>query len=167
MSSAMTRLGASILLCCLAFAAPASAHSYKAGALEIGHPWARETPASAKTGAAFFKVTNTGTEPDRLIAIETEAAEKVEIHESIDQQGVARMRPVGAVELPPGQQTALQPGGYHLMLIGLKEPLAEGMRLPAVLVFEKAGKLSVEFAVESMAYGRKEKTDQTGGGHAH
>jgi periplasmic copper chaperone A len=141
------------VLAILAFTAPASAHGFKIGALEIGHPWARETPVSAKTGAGFLTIKNTGTDADRLIAVETSGAEKVEIHESINENGIAKMRPVTAVEIPAGGEAALQPGGYHLMLINLKEPLAEGMRIPGTLVFEKAGKLNVEFTVEGMGYG--------------
>lgn len=152
MSISMTRVGACVAVL-LAFAAPASAHSYKAGGLEISHPWARETPPSAKVGAGYFKVKNTGTEADRLIAVETEGAEKVEIHESINENGVAKMRQVQTVEIPAGAETALKPGGYHLMLVNLKEALAEGMRIPATLVFEKAGKIKVELAVEGMGYG--------------
>jgi copper(I)-binding protein len=152
MSIVTTRLGACFAVL-LAFAGPASAHSYKAGALEIAHPWARETPPAAKVGAGYFKVKNTGTEADRLIAVETSGAEKVEIHESINENGVAKMRQVQAVEIPAGAETALKPGGYHLMLINLKEPLAEGMRVPATLVFETSGKVEVELAVESMSYG--------------
>jgi copper(I)-binding protein len=141
------------LLCLLSLAAPASAHSFKLGALEIGHPWARETAVSAKVGAGYLSVKNSGAEADRLIAVETKAAEKVEIHESINENGVAKMRPVTAVEIPAGGDVALKPGGYHLMLMGLKEALAEGMRIPAVLVFEKSGRVEVELAVEPMGYG--------------
>jgi copper(I)-binding protein len=151
----MTRIRAYLLplLGLLLLAAPASAHSYKAGGLEIGHPWARETPPAAKVGAAYFTVTNTGSEPDRLIAVETPGAEKVEMHESIEDNGVAKMRPVTAIEIPAGKKIELKSGGYHLMLIGLKEALAEGMRIPATFVFEKAGRVDVELAVEPMGYG--------------
>jgi copper(I)-binding protein len=141
------------LIAALVLAGPASAHSFKLGALEIGHPWARETPVSATTGAGYLTVKNTGTEPDRLIAVATPGAEKVEIHQSIDENGVAKMRPVDGIEIPAGGSIALKSGGYHLMLIGLKEPLAEGMRVPGTLTFEKAGKLDIEFAVEGMSYG--------------
>lgn len=153
MSFATRRLrGLLPILTVLAFAGPACAHSFKLGALEIGHPWARETPPSAKTGAGYLTVRNTGSEPDRLIAIEMPEAEKVQMHQSINEKGVAKMRPVTAIDIPANAETPLQPGGYHLMLIGLKEALAEGMRFPGTLTFEKAGKIDVEFAVEGMGY---------------
>jgi copper(I)-binding protein len=154
MFPSMTRIRALLPALGLLFlAASAHAHGFKAGALEIGHPWARETPVGATIGAGYLTVTNTGTEPDRLTGVETSGAGKVEIHEATNENGVAKMRPVQAVEIPAGGQAKLAPGGYHLMLIGLKEALAEGMRIPATLIFEKAGRVDVEFAVESMGYG--------------
>jgi copper(I)-binding protein len=163
MSFVMTRVRALLpLLGLLVLSAPALAHSYKAGSLEIGHPWSRETAPGAAVGAGYFKVTNTGSESDKLTGVETPGAEKVEMHESTNENGVAKMRMVNAIEIPPGE-TALKPGGYHLMLMGLKEALAEGMRVPAVLIFEKAGRVEVELAVENMGYGGGH--DQ--GGHKH
>ena len=154
MLMSMTRIRALLpVLGLLSLAASAHAHGFKAGALEIGHPWARETPVGATVGAGYLTVTNTGTDADRLIAVETSGAGKVEIHEATNENGVAKMRPVAAVDIPAGGQAKLAPGGFHLMLIGLKEGLAEGMRIPATLVFEKAGRVDVEFAVEGMAYG--------------
>lgn len=141
------------IIAALVLADPASAHSFKLGALEIGHPWARETPVSATTGAGYMTVKNSGTDADRLIAVETSGAAKAEIHQSINENGVAKMRPVAGIEIPAGGSVELKSGGYHLMLIGLKEPLAEGMRVPATLTFEKAGKIDIEFAVEGMGYG--------------
>lgn len=151
------------------FAAPALAHSYKIGSLEIGHPWARQTPPGATTGAGYLTLTNTGPEPDRLVAVSTPGAEKVEIHEGVTENGVARMRQVPAIDIPAHGAVKLAPGGFHLMLIGLKEGLATGMRLPATLTFEKAGTVEVELAVEDMSYGRGESSAHPDhkDGHAH
>jgi copper(I)-binding protein len=129
---------------------PSLAHGYKLGALEVSHPWSRETAPGAKIGVGYLKVKNTGGEPDRLIAVETPAAEKVEIHESAEENGIAKMRPVDGVVIPAGGEVALAPGGLHLMLVNLKEGLAAGERVPATLVFEKAGRVDVELAVEEM-----------------
>jgi copper(I)-binding protein len=140
------------ILAILAFAGSAAAHEYKIGALSVGHPWARETPPAAIMGAGYLTVKNSGTEADTLIAVETSGAQKVEMHQSTVENGVAKMRPVTGVEIPAGGEVALAPGGYHLMLVGLKEALAEGMRIPATLTFAKAGKIDVELAVENMGY---------------
>lgn len=146
-----TRLGMLALALALALPATANAHGYKAGDLEIGHPWSRQTPDGAKVGVGYIKsIRNNGTTPDRLVAVEAAIASKVEIHESREVDGVARMRPVEAIDIPAGGEVSLAPSGYHMMLTGLKEPLSEGENIPATLVFERAGRVEVELQVEAM-----------------
>jgi periplasmic copper chaperone A len=129
----------------------ASAHDYKLGALEIDHPWARATPPTAPTGGGYLVVTNTGTTPDRLIVARSPAAEQVQVHEMKMDGAVMRMRELDhGLEIPAGGSVTLAPGGFHLMMIGLKGPLKEGTRVPLTLIFEKAGSIDVEVAVESM-----------------
>ncbi len=129
----------------------ASAHSYKLGALEIGHPWARATPPTAPTGGGYLSVKNTGTEADRLISISSPAAGTVQVHEMKMEGNVMRMRELdGPLEIKPGETVTLAPGGMHLMMMGLKEPLKQGEKVPLTLVFEKAGKIDVELVVVAM-----------------
>lgn len=142
-------------------AAPAFAHDYTAGPLKIGHPWARATVAA--TGGAFLSIENTGTAPDRLLRASSDVAGKVELHTHIKDGDVMRMRAVEAIDLPAGQKVMLQPGGYHIMLFGLKRPLKEGERFPLTLEFEKAGTLQVEIAVDKPGAG----APATGGHHKH
>lgn len=127
------------------------AHEFKAGDLTIGHPWSRATPGGAKVGGGYLTVTNKGSAPDRLIAATAAVADHVEIHEMATKDGVMTMRaqPNG-VTIEPGKTVAFSPGGYHLMLMGLKSPLKEGDRVKAVLTFEKAGKVEVTINVEGM-----------------
>ena len=148
----IARFGAALSLLSV-LASPVHAHSFTLGPLEIGHPWARETPAGAQVGAGYLAIRNSGSEPDRLIAAATPAADKTEIHTTENQGGVAKMRQLNAVEIPPAGETQLKPGGHHLMLIGLKQPLTKGARIPATLTFEKAGTFEVELAVEAIGYG--------------
>ena len=129
----------------------ASAHSYKLGTLEIGHPWARATPPTAPTGGGYLSVKNTGTEPDRLISISSPAAQTVQVHQMKMEGNVMRMRELdGPLEIKPGETVTLAPGGMHLMMMGLKEPLKQGEKVPLTLVFEKAGKIDVELVVVAM-----------------
>lgn len=138
-------------IACALVAAPALAHGYKIGALQIGHPWSRATPGGAKTGAGYLTVTNTGKTADTLLGGSTTAADKLEIHQMSMAGGVMTMRPVtGGVAIAPGATVEFKPGGYHFMLIGLKAPLKAGDRVPATLTFAKAGKVQVEFTVEAM-----------------
>ncbi len=110
------------------------------------HPWARSTPPVAKTGAVYMSVRNNGSEGDSLIGIATAAAESAEIHATKEEGGLTVMRHVGTVPIEPGGSVRLAPGGMHVMLVGLKAPLATGKSFPVVLTFAKAG--AVEIWVE-------------------
>jgi copper(I)-binding protein len=126
-----------------------SAHDYKSGDLLIGHPWARPTAEGAKLGAAYLSIENKGKEADKLVSAESPASEKTELHESREVNGVMTMRAVtGGIEVKPGAKVELKPGGYHLMLVGLKKQLREGETVPLTLTLAKAGPVNVEIKVE-------------------
>jgi copper(I)-binding protein len=130
-------------------ATEAQAHQFVMGKLEVTHPWARATAKSAKVAAGYMAIANNGTEPDRLLGVESDVAEKVELHQSINEGGIMKMRKLAdGVALPVGGVAALEPGGVHVMFAGLKAPLVEGQPFAATLVFEKAGRLAVTFMVE-------------------
>ncbi len=129
----------------------AFAHDYKLGTLEISQPWARATAPTAPAGGGFLTVTNKGTTPDRLIAVRSPAAEMVQVHEMKMEGNVMRMRELEhGLEIPAGATVTLAPGGFHLMMMGLKAPLKQHTKVPVTLVFEKAGSIDVELAVEGM-----------------
>ncbi len=133
------------------FALPALAHDYKLGSLEIGNPWTRATPPSAQSGGGFLTITNKGTTPDRLVAVRSTASNKTEIHEMRMDGNVMRMRELEkGLEIPPGATVELKPGSYHLMFMELKAPFAKDAKIPATLVFEKAGSVDVELSVAAM-----------------
>ncbi len=135
----------------VAGASVAAAHGFKLGDLEIGHPWSRATPAGAKVAGGYLSVTNTGSAPDRLVAVASDISDKAELHEMAVKDGVMTMRPVeGGLEIPAGGKVELKPGAYHLMFMGLKRQPKEGESFSATLTFEKAGTVEVEFAVEAM-----------------
>jgi copper(I)-binding protein len=99
-------------------------------------------------GAVFLILLNRGGEADRLIAAQADVAEVVELHESKMEGDVMKMQPVeGGIEVPAKGEVELKPGGYHVMLIGLKQDLNEGDRFPVTLEFEKSGSLIVEAEV--------------------
>jgi hypothetical protein len=132
-------------------ALPAFALDYKLGAIEIGQPWTRATPPTAESGGGYLVLKNTGTTPDRLIAVKSPAADKVEIHEMKMDGNIMRMREVGkGIEIPPGATVELKPGGFHVMFMGLKAPFAKEAKVPLTLVFEKAGSIDVDLMVQAM-----------------
>ena len=130
---------------------PAQAADVTVGALKISAPWARATPKGASVGGGYMKITNTGTAPDRLIGGSTDIAKSFEVHEMKMEGGVMKMRPVaGGLEIKPGETVTLDPSGYHVMFVGLKEQLKQGDHFKATLEFAKAGKVDVDFTVEGI-----------------
>lgn len=137
----------------LALMAISSSHAadVMAGKLKISSAWARATPKGANVGGGYVTVTNTGSEPDKLVGGSTPVSSKLEIHEMKMDNGVMKMRPVAdGIEIKPGQTVTLTPGGYHIMFVGLKEALKEGSHFKATLDFAKAGKVDVDFVIEGL-----------------
>jgi len=129
----------------------AAAETFTVGSIEIANAWTRATPKGAPVGGAYLTITNKGTEADRLVNISMPVANLAEIHQMAMDKGVMTMRPVqGGLEIKPGQTVVLSPGSFHIMMTGLKQPMAQGERVKATLDFAKAGKLDVELLVESM-----------------
>lgn len=128
--------------------APKPVAALVCGTIEIRQPWARAAAATSREGAAFVTLTNTGSEPDRLVAARSPMVERIEIHAiKVVGSGIQmKPRPEG-LALPAGTTMTLKPRGYHLMLIGLVQPLTPGALLPMTLEFEKAGAVDIGFTV--------------------
>jgi periplasmic copper chaperone A len=117
-----------------------------ARAQDIATPEA--TPAGTGTGAVFMTIANDGAEADTFLAAESTVASAVEIHETRNEGGVMQMRQlVDGLEIPAGETVALEPGGYHVMLIGLTADLVVGETFPLTLEFAQAGSVDVEVPV--------------------
>ncbi|TCZ63077.1 copper chaperone PCu(A)C [Roseicella aquatilis] len=132
----------------LLLALPAAAQEQRAGSIAVSHPWTRAA-GQGGTGAGFLTLRNTGSTPDRLVGASSPAARTTELHTHIREGEVMRMRPVPAIEIPAGQAVTLQPGGLHLMLIGLQQALDQGGSVPVTLRFERAGEVTVQLAVQA------------------
>ncbi len=143
----MRTLVGTILAGIVLAAPPALAGDAVKGPIAVSGAWARATPPQAPTGAAFLTLANTGADPDRLLAANAKVSRTVELHMHMAMDGVMRMRPVEAIDLRPGKTVALEPGGLHVMLIGLDAPLKEGASFPLTLAFEKAGDVTVSVDV--------------------
>jgi hypothetical protein len=136
----------------LGLAAPSLAHEYKAGALLVDHPVLRIASPVSKTGAGFMTITNSGSAADRLLAVTTTAANRSDLHGTINQGGVMQMRAqANGVPIPAGGKVAFAPGGLHVMFIGLKAAVQPGQMIKARLTFEKAGSIDVAFKAETAA----------------
>lgn len=116
--------------------------------LLIHHAWVRPTPPAAPAGAGYLTITNKGVKPDRLLAGSSPWVREVQVHEMKLDGDVMRMRPVpGGIPVPAGGSVTLAPGGYHLMLIGLKRPFVAGGRVPVTLRFARGGTMTVSLPV--------------------
>ena len=146
----------------------ASAREYKAGSLEIKNPWARATPKGAAVAGGYMTIINRGTTADRLIGGSSPVAGKFEMHEMKVEQGVMRMRPLTqGLEIKPGATVEFRPGSYHLMFLQLKAPFEQGKNVKGTLVFEKAGTVEVEYAIEAIGASPAAEHGGHGGQHRH
>lgn len=131
----------------------ATAETTSVGHISIHDAWARASLGAAPNSAAYMVLETAGEQPDRLVGASSPVAERVELHAHMMDGDIARMRPVDAIEVAPGGATVLQPGGVHLMLVGLKQTLAAGETLPLTLRFEHAGEVTLDVAVRPIGAG--------------
>ena len=132
----------------IAYATAAFGHDFQSGGLIIDHPMAFPTMSTAMSGAGYFRVTNTGTEDDRLIGIRADFP-RVTLHGTRNDDGIMTMFTIDALDIPAGETVVLEPGAMHVMFMGLDgDPFEVGEEIPATLLFEEAGEVDVVFYVE-------------------
>lgn len=119
--------------------------------------WARATPPGATTAAIYLTIKPADPAGDRLVGVMADVSEKGQIHTMYMEDGVMRMRWLkDGLVLPAGEETALSPSGAHIMLIGLKQQLVAGQKIPLTLTFEKAGTVQTEAEVKPIGYSGKD-----------
>ncbi|MEM8985637.1 MAG: copper chaperone PCu(A)C [Pseudomonadota bacterium] len=136
------------IACVLFSAAPVLAHDYSKDGIVVDHPWARPTLDGAQVGAGYLTITNSGDRDDVLLEARSDISEAVELHDMEMTNDVMKMRPVASVDIPKGQGVSFEPGGLHIMFIGLNAPLAVGDRFDLTLVFKNAGPIETVVYVE-------------------
>jgi copper(I)-binding protein len=146
-----TKIQHAIFTSVLFLALGSMATAQTAGNLTIEQPFSRATPGGAKVGGGYMTIVNKGTSADKLVAAASPAAERVEIHEMSMQGSVMKMQELpNGLPIDAGKTVSLAPGGYHLMMMGLKAPLKQGDKVPVTLTFEKAGKVDVMLDVRGV-----------------
>ncbi|MDR7038121.1 uncharacterized protein YcnI [Methylobacterium sp. BE186] len=144
---------------------PSPAPAARAGDLAIETPWLRATPGGAKVAGGYVRITNTGSQPDRLTGASMALAGRGEIHSMSMDGGVMKMAPVeGGLSIKPGETVELKPGGLHLMFLDLTGAPKVGEPVKGSLTFEKAGAVPVTFAVAPIG---AQAPAAAGGGHQH
>ncbi|MDI3336147.1 copper chaperone PCu(A)C [Defluviimonas aestuarii] len=142
----MTFLKSTLTACAVAFAVPA----FAADTIIVTDAYARFMP-GAMAGAAFMQIENHGAEPDRLVDVASDIAERVELHtHKTGSDGVMQMMHVPeGFEVPAGGTHALQRGGDHVMFMGLAERPENGGSVTVTLTFEKAGEVTLDIPVDN------------------
>jgi periplasmic copper chaperone A len=145
----MTRFPPLLSAAALLIATTAQA-SPKTSTVEVVDAWSRPAAAGLPTGVAYATLVNHAATPDRLVSASSPLIGRVSLHRSLMTAGVMRMEPVpDGLELPPGRPVQLKPGGYHLMLGGLKGGLKLGQSYPMTFHFAHAHALTVKVEVRS------------------
>ena len=120
-------------------------------AMIINDAWVREVPPGSSVSAAYMTIQNKGND-DQLIAISSDFSETAELHTSkVDDSGVATMEMINVLDIPSGKTVELKPGGMHIMLIGIKEPLVGKESVNLKLEFNQAGDIQIEVPVKKSA----------------
>jgi len=116
--------------------------------ISVEDAWVRPAPMAGGNGAGYMVITNHAGEPDALIGASASFAEMVEVHESVHMEGdMMGMHEVERIDIAPGESLRLEPGGYHIMLMGITEQLQEGDTVELTLHFETAGEVTVQAPV--------------------
>lgn len=119
--------------------------------IEIAEPWLRAMLPGQPAAGGYLTIVNRGAAADRLVAVTSPRAGRVEIHEMAVENDIMRMRPVeGGLALEPGSTVELAPGGVHLMFLDVRGAFVAGEQIPVTLEFEMAGKAEISFDVRPM-----------------
>ncbi|MCQ2029003.1 copper chaperone PCu(A)C [Stutzerimonas zhaodongensis] len=159
----LLRLIAAVVLGTATLTATAEDHAHHAVDEKpaITQVWSRAMPPTAPTGAVYFRINNPGEATDKLVGVQTPRAEKAELHTHVHKGEVMSMQRIESVELAAGGEVEFKPGGNHVMLFKLKEPLVAGEHFPMTLIFEKAGEVTVDVSIHDQA------PQATDSGHHH
>lgn len=141
------RLISAALACSALFALPALADS----PIKVEDPYVRLVPTGTPNTGAFMVIKNSGNADRKVLKAESPVSKVVELHNHINDNGVMKMRPVKEIDVKAGGEAVLKPGSYHIMLIGLKQPLKEGDQVPLTLKFDDGTALKVEAPVQRPA----------------
>lgn len=137
-----------LVLAAINLATTSRAEAAEDALVKVQAAWTKATPPGAKVGSGYLVLQNTGERDDRLLRIEALFAERIEIHSISVDNGLMQMRPLDApLVIPNREEIRLEPGGLHLMMIGLKEPLREGTKVQVTFHFERSGALVVDLPV--------------------
>ncbi len=119
--------------------------------LTVNDAWIREVPEGIETTALYMNIRNNGEQADRLLSVRSDIAGSVEVHKtSVNKDGISYMEKLEGLEIPSASTVSLEPGGVHVMLIGLKKDIKSGDVVEVVLAFENSGTKKVKAKVRGL-----------------
>lgn len=134
-------------------AASAEGAGGQVGGIKISDAWVRETPIGGQSGGAYLRITNTGSEPDRLVRVDSPVAKRVEVRETLFAQDTMKRRNLAdGLEIPAGGSVQMTPEGYHLIFLDLVSPFKPDQPVQATLQFAKAGTVTIQFKIRARQY---------------
>ncbi len=132
---------------------PVKSAEFSAGSIKVSDPWVRETPIGGQSGGAYLRITNSGSEPDRLVRVDSPVAKRIEVRETLFAQDTMKRRNLAdGLEIPPGGSVQMTPEGYHLIFLDLVSPFKPDQPVQATLEFAKAGTVTVQFYIRPRQY---------------
>ena len=148
----MTKTTLSLTILAAAFAtSPALWAAGAADSIQTAEPSVRMVPPGQNQTGAYLTLRNTGKQDHALVKAASPAAHNTELHTVVDEDGMKKMRPVAKMDIKAGSETKLQPGGLHIMLIGLKQPLHEGANVAITLTFEDGSSKDISAPVRAIS----------------
>ncbi len=136
-----------VLMLAAAMAACGGSSGGTTGGITVSGAWVRPPVVANQPGAAYLVIQNNGA-ADKLVSVTSDVAQTIELHQSMESGGMMQMSPLPNIEVPANGKVELQPGGFHMMLMGLTRPLTVGDKVQLTLNFEKAGKIPVTAEVK-------------------
>ena len=136
-----------LFVCFFPLAKPGASHDYQLKNISIIHPWTPPSRGRARNAAVYVAISNDGAQTERLLAVTGAVARKMELHTHLNDKGIMRMRRLNSVVIPPNDTIFFEPGGLHIMLIGLENKLQSGETFPLTLSFKNAGSIKIEVKV--------------------
>ncbi|KTG17476.1 hypothetical protein AUR63_09200 [Guyparkeria sp. XI15] len=137
----------------------------QAAELQVSEPWVALAPPGAHATAGFMELHNPGDEPVDLVAADADGFDAVELHRSVNENGMHRMIEQERITVPAGGSVRLAPGGYHVMLIGIQRELAEGENVTLELTLADGSRQTVDAPVTPR--GQAMGSHDSGHGHEH
>ena len=128
-----------------------------AGSVSVENAYVRHMPPTQKVTGAFMLLKNSSPEDRAAVSAESDIADRAELHTHLHENGMMKMRQVEKIDIPAGGETALEPGGIHVMLIGLKQPLDLGQIVAITLNFDDGSSTQVQAEVKTVMGGMKMK----------